>query len=193
MLKATHIYMTACKLLSCLCKYDMWDAQVYVLENTVRPIPNMLPGMMGAVKHSSGLVRVWAPGAHEKEDERDDAWGAVPASVEEGDGEDGSPEGSDVSDDDGDGGDDGDGCDGELELLLGAVTAGEEPALQRMWVTRWLLASGRRLSISTWAVVMRHMAVVATCPPVPDPVALPAVPAPGADSGSRSPWWEDVL
>ena len=62
--------MTACKLLSCLCQYDMWDAQVYILENTVRPIPNMLFGMVGAVKHSSRLVCVWPPGAHEKEDER---------------------------------------------------------------------------------------------------------------------------
>ena len=50
----------------------------------------MLPGMVGAVKHSSGLVRVWPPGAPEKEDERDDAWGAVAASVDEGDDDDGS-------------------------------------------------------------------------------------------------------
>ena len=84
--------MTACKLLSCLCQFDMWDAQLYILENMVRPIPNMLPGMVGAVKHSSDLVGVWQSVAHEKEDERDDAWGAVAASVEEGDCDDGIPE-----------------------------------------------------------------------------------------------------
>ena len=52
--------------------------------------------------------------------------------------------------------------------------------LERMRVTRWLLASGRRFSILTWAAVMRHLAVMATCTHVPDAVVLPAVPVTGA-------------
>ena len=123
----------------------------------------MLPGMVGAVKHSSGLVRVWPTGAHEKEDERDDAWGAVAASEEEGEG------------------DDGDGGDGELELLLGEAAAGVGEAVVDLDVGSGGASHGGD----------------GAAPLVPDPVALPAVPFPGAarfaHTGSHNPWWEDVL
>ena len=136
------------------------------------------PGEHGAA-HCSKLVRVWPPGAHEKGDERDDAWGAVAASVEEGDGDDGSPEESDVSDDGGDEGDDGAGGDGELELVLDAVIAGEEPAPEDAGDA---VAAGVEEAVVDLDVGSGDAPLGGggDVPPVPDTVALPAVPAPGA-------------
>ena len=85
------------------------------------------------MKHSSKLVRVWPRGAHEKEDGRDDAWGAVAASVEEGDGDDGRTA-------------------TKVTMAMAATASWSyfcwaqsllaRSQLQRMRVTRWLLASG---------------------------------------------------
>ena len=160
---------------SCLCQFDMWDAQLYILENTVRPMPNMLPGMVGAVKHSSKLCARLAASRTEKEDKRNDAWGAVAASVE-GDDDDGSPEESGVSDDDGDGGDDRAGGDGELELLLDAVM---EPAPKEAGDT---VAAGVEEAVVDLDVGSGDAPLGGDgdVPPVPDPVAHLAVPVPGA-------------
>ena len=194
MLKATHIYMTACKPLSCRCQYDMWDAQLYILENKVRPILSMLPGMVGAVKHSSGLVRVW-PMAHMRRKTSTMMRGVpllrqwMKATVMMVSLKNRTCRTMTAT---------------EVKMVMAATESKSyfwtqswlvRIHLQRMWVTRWLLASGRRLSILTCAAVMRHVAVMATCSLCPTPLRSLQCQyqARPAHRGSYNPWWEGVL
>ena len=95
LLEDCHLWMTAIRVANALKQSDVWMAQIYRLEDTIRPIPRMVPGVVSIRKADTAAVQIWPPAARaprggwgDDDDDEDDGHDGRPA-VED------LPEGSD--------------------------------------------------------------------------------------------------
>jgi hypothetical protein len=59
LIDSTHEYMTAYRAMAMLNQSDSWTLQFYELENTMRPIAEMVPGRLGATRRNTEPVTLW--------------------------------------------------------------------------------------------------------------------------------------